>query len=185
VAAFFANVATVLRPTGVVLLSFPDGRWVVRHGRNAAAAEHEHDKDGGDDDMVRFAVGPARVSIARKHLAVRLPRSSSAPYGLGYTFSFGRHRLVELEEYLVHEGELMRQAAKAGLKHVAGSWRMDEAADMLWRGTRWASNVAAAMGAAEQCETSTAPPLADAYRFIVLARTEEAAAAFQRAMARP
>lgn len=90
---FFAECARVLTHSGVLIMSYVDGRSVVRRCRNAAT------RDLNDTVVARGKY--YSISIDRRHLSARIPNV----YGCKYVFSL-TDCIEELPEYLAHEGVL-------------------------------------------------------------------------------
>jgi SAM-dependent methyltransferase len=166
----FHQCAAAAGPAAVLLLSFPDGRWIVRNGRDAAV--------GTAAAVVTFTAGCVAVEVPRRCLQLMLP--PPAPFGLPYTFALGSRRVVASKEFLVHEGEVMRRAARAGFPHVVLSRRLDEAVREYMAGEPYAA-MARAMKVAEHTAKVRGDAL-DLYRFVVLAKTKEAAGRFLQAL---
>lgn len=122
---FFHNAARACAgPHALLVTSFADGRWVVRHGRNRLSQEHGHGCVA--PETVAFTVGPFSVAIAAAHLETDGGKSAT-PFGAAYQFSLGSDRLHGSAEFLVHEGCVEALARKAGWLPVY-SKRFDEAA---------------------------------------------------------
>ena len=193
--AFFANCAQCMarNPRGLLLLSFPDGRWIVRRGRAAAAAAAATEHTAADtaaetaaDTDISFETGPISVTVPRSSLA--LLQKPPAPYGMPYTFTLGRRRVVASREYLVHEGDLLRRAAVTGFAHVAVSKRLDEAVKLCSAIPKYAAMAAAMHCAAEVADATEgheALPGLDLYRFVVLAKNPETARMFMHSLTHP
>jgi SAM-dependent methyltransferase len=183
--AFFRRCAAAAGPDTVLLLSFPDGRWIVRNGRDAAAAAAA---GRASSPSVAFTAGCVHVEVPLRCLELVLP--PPAPFGLPYTFALGSRRVVGSNEFLVHEGEVMRRAARAGFSHVALSKRLDSAVREFMASEPYAA-MAHAMKVAEctakmqqACDGSGSSDgdALDLYRFVVLAKTKEAAGRYLQAL---
>ena len=165
VAAFFRNAAAVTGPHAVMVLSFADGRWVVRAARDALAAAGA---SAHGTTTVEVRMGPCmHVKVPVSHLGVTVP----SPWGAPYYFQLGDGARVAATEYLVHEGAVLRVAAAQGWAHVALSARADEAAQDFARRPRF-HDFGVAMRALPLSVTSFCT--AAAYRVLVLTKSPEA-----------
>ena len=171
VAAFFRNAAAVTGPHAVMVLSFADGRWVVRAARDAVAGSGVRVGAGagaGAGDQVEVRMGSCmHVRVPLAHLGPTVP----SPWGAPYYFQLGDGARVAATEYLVHEGAVLRVAAAHGWAHVALSARADEAAQDFARRPRFhdfgVAMRALPLSAASFCTAA-------AYRVVVLAKSLEA-----------
>jgi hypothetical protein len=168
---FFAQAmqATRASPDALLVLSFADGRWVVRMGRDALSLGRRC------DDVVSIDSGPISIRIKCKHLALR---SCTGPFGADYQYQLAG-RLQSCTEYLVHEGALQDTAAKAGWTMCCLSERMDVLCGRLGKGAHF-SRLASLMKVRADVEHPTAE--AALYRVMVFAKTKRAAVAFHEAV---
>lgn len=112
---FLAECSRVLKPAGVLLLSYVDGRSVVRRVRDAIAREPS-------PDYV--------IDVRRKHYSIKInsmlaKRFIESPYGCEYVFSIS-DCIEGVPEYLCHEG-VLRTLAKAEGFYTGCSMYFDEA----------------------------------------------------------
>ena len=159
---FFAQAARVLHPAGLLLVSFADGRAVVRRGRNAVPPGYVVQQ------FYTLEMDPAV-------LRARLP----SPFGHPYMFTLDGsvHRVAE---YLCHEGAVCAAAAEAGgfREHISKPF------DVLARFLREQRRFAAIAEKMDGCgfENPAALPAtldaANLYRFIVMSTQHSNAAAF-------
>lgn len=179
VQAFFRKMAVAAAEDALLVLSFADGRWVVRAGREALARQQAavcraatSDRPGLDS-VVKVQYGPVQISIGADLLGA-LP----SPFGAKYEFSLGQGARVDCDEYLVHEGALCGEAAKMGWKHVALSMRADELGKVLFAKARYQAIASKMRVHSFDMDT----PGAALYRFVVLAKSPEAAREFNVAL---
>ena len=172
-AHFFALASEAACPHhGLLLLTFADGRWVVRAGR---AAMSRGDTDPTDPlHKVQVTSGPMTLSIHTRYLGLELP--PPAPFGAPYTYRL-QGRLEACEEYLVHEGALCEVARCAGWPFVAVSERVDLFAHRLVRSHPLYATMATLMGV-EDVVAHAVDGAGALYRAVVFARTEKDAQAF-------
>ena len=115
--AFFVECARVLKRTGVLLVSFADGRAVVRRGRDALTA----------------APRPGyTVQVRGKHYVIDIPSvhlraHTASPWGCRYTFSLA-DSVVTVPEFLCHEGSVCAVAQRVAGFVAGPSMCFDEAA---------------------------------------------------------
>ncbi len=160
---FFAQAAALLAPGGLLLVSFTDGRSVVRRARDSATGKYE-----------------------RPYYTVDVPAASSAlrlrsAFGNQYTFTMPGS-VEGVPEYLCHEGMLTHIAAAAGFTAGTSAY-FDELALQLDPVPYYAV-LAEKMGG----NWITDPDALDAanlYRFIVFAKDGATLAAFNTALSRP
>ena len=104
---FFAEAARVLTPTGLLLVSFADGRAVVRRARDSLPSD----------------------TVTSEFYTLVVPRETSAartvsPFGLSYTFTMDGS-VENVPEYLCHEGAVVAIAESFGFRQ-GQSWAFDE-----------------------------------------------------------
>lgn len=155
VAGFFHHARRAVRAAGFVLVSFTDGRAVVRRARDC----------GG-------------LVVQREHYTIRIADAASlarrvrSPFDHLYTFHLPGS-VENVPEYLCHEGAVTALAAKAGLR-VVHSVAFDVFARAMHRLGRF-RKIAELM---HFTDPGDAPALdaANLYRCVVLAPAESAAA---------
>jgi hypothetical protein len=167
VAAFFRNATAVTGPHAVMVLSFADGRWVVRAARDALAVSGVRAGAGAGDEVEVRMGSCMHVKVPVAHLGTTVP----SPWGAPYYFQLGDGARVAATEFLVHEGAVLRVAAAQGWAHVALSARADEAAQDFARRPRF-YDFGVAMRAVPLSATSFGT--AAAYRVLVLTKSPEA-----------
>jgi SAM-dependent methyltransferase len=167
---FFRNAARVCADDGFVVVSFTDGRAVVRRARDTAP-----DADG----IVRFRSGLYGFDIPATHVARYVP----GPYGLQYVF-----HLVEsvhgVPEYLAHEGCVIQAAVRHGFKPMCHSYAFDAAA-CSWAAMPRYATLRARMARGEAVPASFPAAALDAanlYRIVVFAKSSTAIAAWASAL---
>ena len=160
---FFAETARVLDVGGLVLVSFTDGRSVVRRAR--------------DSTHGRYVSRYYTLDVPPAACALRLP----SPFGNQYTFTMPGS-VENVPEYLCHEGVIAAAAQKHGLI-VATSLYFDELAVALNRDPYFYS-IAEKMGG-NGIRDPDALDAANLYRIMVLARTQDQAAQFNSCLRRP
>ncbi len=152
---FFSECHRVLAPNSCLLLSFADGRSIVRRARDSA----------GNHDA--------------KYYSLRVPSTSYASklkscFGNQYVFTMPGS-VENVPEYLCHEGMLCKIATEYGF--IPGkSFYFDELALQL-NATRHFYDIAMKMGG-NGIKDADALDTANLYRFIVLANSREALSAF-------
>ena len=162
VAHFFAQAARVLHPNGLLLVSFADGRAVVRRGRNAADA-----------------AGTVRAPFYKLTVPAALlkPRLASA-FGNMYVFTLD-NSVEGVPEYLCHEGAISAVAqAEAGFVPLL-SKSFDELARFLRERPRFQS-IAQKMDGSGFEHAASLPATLDAanlYRFIAFSKQRSSSAA--------
>ena len=159
---FMRECVRVLDPAGVVLLSFADGRSVVRRGR-----------DAGGRVRSRFY----QLDIPLQALTLKL----QSPFGHRYVFTMPGS-VEGVPEYLCHEGVLVGIAKENGL--VAGiSMYFDDMATRFCSHPRFAQ-IGERMGGNGMQGPNSADALdpANLYRFLVLAKSPQALQFLQSAM---
>jgi SAM-dependent methyltransferase len=169
VRAFFQAAHRAACPRhGLLLVSFADGRWVVRAARAAMSS--------GCVDGAGYVVvsrGPMTLRIHESHLQATLP-APLAPFGAPYSFHL-QGRLKPCTEYLVHEGAVCSVAAKCGWPCVALSERVDILAARFAGHSAAYATIASLMG----FDPRHTGGVGDLYRVVVFARCAEDAVAFQ------
>ena len=174
---FMAEVRRVLVPTGggLALLSFTDGRSVVRHARVVAA--------GGCSSATIIPVRKRLFQLQVPADTARLALPS--PWGLPYVFSM-EGAVAAVPEYLCHEGATMQVATRvAGLRPV---WsRAFDVAAMELAGLPRFREVARKMGGCGLGESGDDRDLetlevAALYRVVVLAPSPATGARFKAAL---
>ena len=154
VAHFFAEAARVLHPRGLLLVSFADGRAVVRRGRDA----------GGT-----FVRPFYRLDMDPAVLRARLP----SPFGCMYTFTL-QNSVHGVPEYLCHEGAVVNCAQRVGFT-VALSKPFDALACFATTQPRFKA-IATAMDGCGMDNPDTllaTMDVANLYRFMVMCKTTE------------
>lgn len=176
----FADVAAILDPAvGLFIVSYTDGRAVVRRARDACARRDKDDvvtKDAVTDDVVVVQESPY-YTLAVPTAHCRLYQAS--PYGLRYTFSLP-DSIAAVPEYLVSEAAVTAQAQAAGL-HPAASLAFDDALDRFQTSPRY-RDIAAKMGATTSLGEHAARDAASLYRVNVFGKNPGVAAAFVAAL---
>jgi hypothetical protein len=179
--AFMAAVARVVTRRGFVVLSYTDGRSVVRRAR-AVLGRGGGDSGGGADSTQahRPPPPPPPLRVPGKYYAIDVPQdgwaaaaaAAGSPFGLEYTFHLAGS-IEGLPEFLTHEPTLLEAAARHGL--VAGvSTPFDAAVAEFMQHDRYA-RVAAAMGIdAGDLRDADAMDTANLYRYNVLSKSTTA-----------
>lgn len=162
---FFVAAAACSQQQALLAVTFPDGRWIVRAGRNRLGTE------AVQEGKVCIQRGALHVVIGADALGAATPSA----FGVPYEFTLGRRRVVGSTEFLVHEGAVTRLAADAGWTCVAWSARCDDASRLFRSNPRLA-------GIADAMRTADATIDAALFRAVVFTKTKEAAARFQAAM---
>jgi len=167
---FFREAARVLSPHGILVLSFTDGRSVVRRAREAGP---------GIPHRSRFYT----LDVPPECTQARLP----TPYGHRYVFHM-QDSVEDIPEYLCHEGVLGLHAKTAGF--VTGpSMYFDELVHVFRSRTRYARIGKEMRG---DGLTETPPDCWDAvldtanlYRFAVFGKNKAAVRGFAAALEEP
>ena len=158
---FLAECVRVLRPGGILVVSYADGRSIVRRGRNALTA------CAAPEYVVHIAANPMySIDISSMHLRKRIP----SPFGCKYVFNMP-DTVHALPEYLCHEGALCSVAVKCGLV-FGSSMNFDDAARAFERNAHLRS-----IGAKMKCiftQDTQAMDAANLYRFSVFAKSPAA-----------
>ena len=153
---FFCEAARIMHPAGILLVSFADGRAIVRRGRNS--------RDGVVvQPFYRLDVPPA----------VLRPRLHS-PFGNMYVFTL-EDSVHGVPEYLCHEGAVCAVATTHGFT-VRLSKSFDELSRFLKDQARFAV-IARKMDGCGFENAQTVPAtldVANLYRFIVMSKTSTA-----------
>jgi ubiquinone/menaquinone biosynthesis C-methylase UbiE len=160
---FFTETARVLDVGGLILVSFTDGRSVVRRARDST---HGH-----------FISRYYTLDVPPAVSALRL----ESPFGNQYTFTMPGS-VENVPEYLCHEGVITGAAQKHGFL-VATSLYFDELAVALNRDPYF-YDIAEKMGG-NGIRDPDALDAANLYRIMVLARSQEHAAQFNACLKRP
>ena len=179
---FFAECGRVLKRTGVLLVSYADGRAIVRRGRDALT---EAPKPG------------YTVSVRGKHYAVDIPSlhltaATASPWGAQYTFSLA-DSVCELPEFLCHEGSVCLVAQRAAGLLAGPSMCFDEAAAAFLAVPRYADialKMRCLFGTDGRLFTSTTEKdhifdTASLYRVAVFSRCSDSLRRWQTAFANP
>ena len=122
---FFSEARRVLCATGIMVVSYADGRSIVRRARNALSIVTGADADADAD------VAEAVVTVSSRYYTFSVPErflahAIAGPYGLRYTFTLPGS-VDAVPEYLAHEGCIIKHAQEYGL-HAGTSMYFDEAA---------------------------------------------------------
>lgn len=160
---FFAQAVRILQPGGLLMVSYTDGRAIVRRARNVVPVDVlDHSAS-----VVTFTNKYYSFTIPVGHVGRTLP----SPFGLQYIFSLPGC-VEEVPEYLVHEGVLCGVAKEAGL--VAGpNMRFDEAAKYFLRRPRFQEVARKMKCDATVVEDIDALDVASLYRFNVFSKSGE------------
>jgi mRNA (guanine-N7-)-methyltransferase len=158
---FFAEAARVLAPGGLLLLSFADGRSIVRRARNS-----------GGKVAARFYT----LDVPAEVYALRL----ASPYGNKYVFTLPGS-VEGVPECLCHEGSVLKVAAAHGFLLGGVSMYFDELALKFQSSPRFAQ-IAEKMGGNGMGGEDTADALdtANLYRFVVLAKQADVLETFRK-----
>lgn len=152
-AAFFEQAARMLRPDGVLVVSYVDGRSVVRRARNGL---------GGDSSpTVRVTGKFYTYDIPTEHLRARV----ASPFGMEYVFTMP-DSVEGVPEFLASEGTVKAAAAAAGF--VEGSSMYFDQAATFFQGRRRYAEIARKMGGMGDGDLD-ALEAANLYRFNVFA----------------
>ena len=158
--AFFAECRRVMRRHGVLLVSYADGRSIVRRGRDALTARP------APGYTVAVHGQSYSFHIPSEHLAARI----ASPFGCKYTFSLA-DSVVALPEFLCHEGSVCAVAARAGY-HAGTSMSFDDAVRVL-RKKDYYKKIAEKMKCIDIQDTA-AFDAANLYRFTVFSQSRTA-----------
>jgi SAM-dependent methyltransferase len=156
---FFREVARMLHPCGLLVVSYTDGRAIVRRGRDAATPA-AYDTLG----TVTYRTRYYWFSVPAAHLRLRVP----SPYGMQYVFTLPGS-VEEVPEYLVHEGVLWQAATTQGLVGGA-SLGFDEAARLLFQQARFQTVAAKMKCDPGICDDAAAVDVASLYRVNLFAK---------------
>jgi mRNA (guanine-N7-)-methyltransferase len=157
---FMRECARVLRPDGFMLLSFADGRSVVRRCRDAWVRE---------TPSIHCRQKYYDIAISTEHLRRNVP----SPYGARYVFSLA-DSIDALPECLCHEGEVHKVASRHGF--LTGTSMYFDEALTAFRKQAYLQTIAAKM----KCvgiDDADALDAANLYRFMVFSKSD----AMQRA----
>lgn len=160
---FFAQAARVLQPGGVLMVSYTDGRAIVRRARNAMPADvlaHTH-------SVVTYTGTQYSFTVPTDCLARTLP----SPFGLQYVFSLPGC-VEDVPEYLVHEGVVCAVAKEAGFQS-GPSMRFDDAAKYFLRRRRFQEIAHKMKCNVDVVHDTDALDVASLYRFNVFAKSKE------------
>ena len=160
---FFAEAARALAPGGLLLISFADGRSVVRRARDTA--------DG------HYARPYYTLDVPPSASRLRLP----SPFGNQYIFTMP-DSVQGVPEYLCHEGMLVAMARTAGFLPGKSAY-FDELAVQLDPMPYYAA-LAQKMGG-NWIDDPDALDAANLYRFIVFAKEADTLALFSTCLCRP
>ncbi len=153
--AFFEQAARMMRPEGVLVVSYVDGRGVVRRARNAMTTP--------DDEQVTVSSKFYTYDIPTRHLRARIP----AVFGMEYVFTMP-DSIEGVPEFLASEKVIIGAAKTVGL--VAGSsMYFDQAAKFFGGRQRYAA-IGDKMGGVGD-EDVDALEAANLYRFNVFAKS--------------
>jgi hypothetical protein len=164
---FFSECDRVVSATGMLLLSFTDGRSVVRRAREGEEAR----------DMSTYTAKYYRLDVPLESSAAHVP----SPFGNRYVFTMPGS-VENVPEYLCHEGMLQKIASEFGFT-CATSLYFDELAVMLHNMPYYFA-IAEKMGG-NGIGDPDALDAANLYRFCVLVRTKDAAAEFNHMLRVP
>lgn len=164
---FFDECARVLLPGGFALVSYVDGRAIVRRARNTLEVN--------DDDLVRVTRPYYEFSIARAHIKATIP----SPFGCKYVFTLPGS-VEGVPESLAHEGCIAAIAKRVGF-HAGTSMSFDEAAALFVTVPRCVE-IARKMRGGTGIEDPDARDTANLYRFTVFAREESLLRTWAKAM---
>lgn len=165
---FFSEAARVLNSsTGVLLLSFTDGRAIVKQARAQAAADAR-----GVDRAVVVRRKYYEFEVEQRHLELHL----DGVFNRAYAFTL--HGSVDnVAEYLCHQGCLEAIARDFGFVKV-DSARFDTSANSWWyENTRFRDVGVEMYDGAIGVEDADALETAQLYRWVVFARRDAAACA--------
>ena len=150
---FFAEAFRVLRPNGLVIVSYADGRSIIRRGRDAY---------DGSAVNVQVRARYYSFSIPASHLRRALP----SPFNLAYTFTLPGS-VEAIPEFLAHEGCIGREAARVGFTNGASMF-FDEAA-LCFASHPYYRDISEKMGG-NWHDDDDALDTANMYRFSVFAK---------------
>ncbi len=157
---FLSEASRVLSDKGLLLLSFTDGRSVVRRARNCSGKVRQ-----------RFY----QLDVPEESFALRLP----SPFGNPYLFTLPGS-VENAPEFLCHEATLVQMAKARGLT-VGMSLLFDDLAEKLRKMPRFAS-IASKMGGDGLGNPETnehALDTANLYRFMVFSKDRRILKTFQ------
>lgn len=163
---FFREARRLVDPAGLLLVSFADGRAVVRRARDVAPEHASH-------------------TYRRRYYVLDVPTSSAAallpsPFGNQYVFTMPGS-VEQVPEYLCHEGILTKIAAQYGF-YAGTSMYFDELA-VFFNSVPYFQGIAEKMGGNGMGDAD-ALDVANLYRFVVFAPTQEGVAEFGVCMRR-
>lgn len=172
-AHFFAEAAARVRTGGLVLVSFADGRSVVRRARDALG--------GGAPGTAADASGV--VSVVGKYFSVAVPTTHlraglPSPFGCEYTFTLPGC-VDGVPEFLCHEGCVEAAARAAGFRTLDSQYFDDAALGFLTHADFRA--IGALMGGTG-IDDPHARSTANLYRAVVFVKCADDAAALKRAI---
>jgi len=155
---FFAETGRVLRPNGVAVVSYADGRSIVRRARNGLRV------DGHDGD--------AAVTVTSRYYSFTIPtthlrRAMPTPFGLRYTFTLPGS-IEGIPEYLAHEGCVAKHAATHGL--LSGTSLFFDEAALRFSGVPYFRDISMKMGGRWH-DDDQALDTANIYRFNVFSKS--------------
>lgn len=174
---FFDEAARVLpRAAGVLLLSFTDGRAIVRRARDAL-------------DVDADPTSTIKIKIRRRYYEIELDAASAqyalaSPFGHAYTFTM-HGSVASVPEFLCSEGVLHKAATRAGFLYCGS--RAFDASALAWLAdpSCRAARIAAAMhnhGSSGQHDAD-ALDAASLYRWAAFVRSAAERDAWRAAMA--
>jgi SAM-dependent methyltransferase len=169
---FFREVSRVLQPGGLVMVSYTDGRAVVRRARNLLPADVEAEPDATVHHRSKFY----HFSIPARSVARAVP----SPFGLQYMFSLPGC-VEDVPEYLVHEGVMCGSAARAGLC-TGPSLPFHEAAAFFIRMPRFQEVARKMKCDLEGFKCPDVQDVASLYRFNILAKSKDVLAEWSACM---
>ena len=169
---FLRQAQRVLKPRGLLVVSYTDGRAIVRRGRNELGAGLAADLT--DVTPITYETQFYRFTIPAGHLKARLP----GPYGLQYVFSLPGS-VEDVPEYLVHEGLLWRAAGDHGFR-CGASLTFDEAARLFISRPRFREVATKMKCDAAVFEDMDAVDVASLYRINVFSKDEGAVRGWDR-----
>lgn len=162
---FLKECARVLLPTGLLLLSYADGRSIVRQARNALTAQPSPDytvRVDAKDNLYS-------IHIPSMHLLKRIP----SPFGCKYVFHM-TDTVESLPEYLCHEGALCSIATKDAGFLLGPSMSFDAAARVFESSSLHLQSIGKKMHCSFITDDDSTMQAANLYRFSVFAKTPAA-----------